>query len=228
MNGTSDFDRAFVAWLDEGPRLAPERPMDLAVEHARRHPRRRDPLLFLRPDVMAPHRTGLLARPALVFALVGLLLVGVVGAAVIGSLPRDPSALPPGPTSSPTAPSPTPLPSPQTFEVIISDEVGNETLVSVVDASGVLVDAEAADIGDTFEGDGLVLTNASATAVFVSWVNCPTDTGNVLRIDAAVKSMILERGACAGDTMAVVKTIRLTFSRPVDERAVETSIIDPR
>jgi hypothetical protein len=205
--------------------------MDLAVEHARLHPRRRDPLLFMRPDVMAPRRGGPFARPALVLAIVGLLLVGAVGAAVIGSLRGDPSIVPPGPTPSPTVPPPTPPPSPTlpaTFNVTIRDEVDNETFVSVVDSSGLLVGAESADVGDTFEGDGLRLANESATAIFVSWVNCPTDTGNVLRIDSAAKTLTLERGACTGDTVAVTKAIRLAFAQPVDAASVETRIVEAR
>lgn len=229
MNAPTDFDRALSAWLDEGPRRAPDRPIDLAVEHARRRPRRRDPLGFLRPDVMAPQRTGLYARPGLVLALVGLLLVGVVGAAVVGSLRDDPSVFPPGPTPSPTAPSPTPVATPTlpvTFEVTITDDVGNETFVSVVDASGLLMGAEAAEPKEAFEGgDGLELVNETPTTLVVYWVNCPTDTGNVLRIDAAARTMTLERGACRGDTVAVVKAVRLTFNQPIDAGAVEAAIV---
>lgn len=230
MSATTDFDRALAAWLDEGPRRAPDRPIDLAIEHARRRPRRRDPLGFLRPDVMAARRGGAFAQPALVFAIVGLLLVGAVGAVVVGSLRDDPSVLP-GPTSSPTVPSPTPVPTPSlpaTFDVTITDEVGNETAVSVMDTTGYVVGADAADPTGRDQVEGLLLTNESPVTLIVSWVNCPTDSGNVLRIDSAVKTMTLERGRCLGDTVAVSKAIRLTFSQPVEASAVETSIIDER
>jgi len=232
MNGTNDFVGVLGAWLEEGPTRAPERPMEIAVEHARSHPRRRDRFGFLRPDVMAPRRSGPLARPALVLTLVGLLVIGAVGAVLVGSLRDDQSVVPPGPTPSPTAPSPTPLPSPSgpaTLAVTIRDDVGNETFVSVVDASGLLAGAEAAEPSEAFEGDeGLELVNETPATLVVSWVNCPTDTGNRLLIGVAAKSMTLERGACAGDAMAVVKAIRLTFSQPVAAGSVETAVVDRR
>jgi hypothetical protein len=154
-----------------------------------------------------------------------------VGAVVIGSLRDNPSVIPPGPTPSPTAPSPTPVPTPSlpaTFDVTITDEVGNETFVSVVDASGLLVGAEAADPTGRDQVEGLLLTNESPETLVVSWVNCPTDSGNVLRIDNAVKTMTLERGRCLGDTVAVSKAIRLVFAQPVEASAVQTSIVDER
>jgi hypothetical protein len=106
------------------------------------------------------------------------------------------------------------------------DEVGNETVVSVVDTTGFVVGAGAADPTGRDQVEGLLLTNESPATLVASWVNCPTDSGNVLRIGNAAKTMHLERGRCLGDTVAVSKAIRLTFSQPVDARTVETSIVD--
>ena len=53
MTGSNDLDRMLASYLEEGPRRAPDRAVDAALTFANAHPRRRDPLLFLKPDVMA-------------------------------------------------------------------------------------------------------------------------------------------------------------------------------
>ena len=53
MTGSNDLDRMVASYLEEGPRRAPDRAVDAALTFAATHPRRRDPLLFLKPDVMA-------------------------------------------------------------------------------------------------------------------------------------------------------------------------------
>ena len=62
MTGSNDLDRMLASYLEEGPRRAPDRAMDAALTFAAAHPRRRDPLLFLKPDVMA--RRALAVQPA--------------------------------------------------------------------------------------------------------------------------------------------------------------------
>ena len=98
MTALNDFDRVLDEWLHEGPNRAPDRPIELAMEHARSHPRRRDPLAFLRPDPMAPRSRGLGMglRPGLVLAVLGLLLAAVA-IGVGGS--RQPSVVVPTDTS---------------------------------------------------------------------------------------------------------------------------------
>ena len=65
MTGSNDLDRMLASYLEEGPRRAPDRAMDAALTFAAAHPRRRDPLLFLKPDVMA-RRTSMFS-PQLVW-----------------------------------------------------------------------------------------------------------------------------------------------------------------
>ena len=65
MTGSNDLDRMLASYLEEGPRRAPDRAMDAALAFAVAHPRRRDPLLFLKPDVMA--RRSSMFSPQLVW-----------------------------------------------------------------------------------------------------------------------------------------------------------------
>ena len=66
MTGANDLDRILASYLEEGPRRAPDRAMDAALTFAAGHPRRWDPLLFLKPDVMA-RRTSMFS-PQLAWA----------------------------------------------------------------------------------------------------------------------------------------------------------------
>ena len=86
MTGSNDLDRMLASYLEEGPRRAPDRAMDAALTFAAAHPRRRDPLLFLKPDVMA--RRGSLFGPQLVWvAAVIALTLGAVAAIAVGTRP---------------------------------------------------------------------------------------------------------------------------------------------
>ena len=105
MTGSNDLDRMLGVYLDEGPRRAPERATDAALAFAAAHPRRRDPLLFLKPDVMA--RRGSLFGPQLVWAaLLVALTLGAVAAIAIGSRPSHEPVVPP--PSLVESPSPVP------------------------------------------------------------------------------------------------------------------------
>ena len=88
MTGSNDLDRMLASYLDDGPRRAPERATDAALAFAATHPRRRDPLLFLKRDVMA--RPGSLFGPQLVWAaLLIALTLGAVAAIAIGTRPSQ-------------------------------------------------------------------------------------------------------------------------------------------
>jgi hypothetical protein len=131
MTNLDDFDRALGAFLRDGPSVAPEPPVIAALAHARATPRRRDPFLALRRDVMARAFTVAGLRPGLVLAATAL-VAAAIGIAVLGGghtpdtlpTPSAPGVVPsasgsPSPSiipvetpreSVPPSPTPTPLP----------------------------------------------------------------------------------------------------------------------
>ena len=79
MTGSNDLDRMLASYLEDGPRRAPDRAMDAALSFAASHPRRSDPLLFLKPDVMA-RRSSMFSPQLAWVALVAVLALGAVAA----------------------------------------------------------------------------------------------------------------------------------------------------
>ena len=224
MTATNDLERLLGEWLDEGPRRAPERPIELAVEHARSHPRRRDPVGFLRPDPMAPRSIGFGARPVLVLAVLGLLLAAVVAVGV-GSR-GDAPILPVGPSvsASPSAAasvSPAPSP-PAIFPVDLDVPVGEPQTVEVIDESGLLREASSGsptgESGTTFPFDEVEVTNLDASTLQLGWSGFPCATDHTLVIGANGLTMTLTRPACTGDTdpLAVDRILVLRFATPID------------
>ena len=120
MTGSNDLDRMLAAYLDDGPRRAPDRATDAAIAFAAAHPRRRDPLLFLKPDVMA--RRGALIGPQLAWAalLIGLTL-GAVAAIAVGTRPSPEPVVPAPSIVTPPSPSPSNAPSPTEFAIELFD-----------------------------------------------------------------------------------------------------------
>lgn len=227
MTAMNEFDRQLAEWLDEGPRRAPDRPIELAVEHARSHPRRRDPFGFLRPDPMATRARGLGARPILLLAVLGLLLAAVVAIGV-GSFP-DASVVPPV-SPSPSAPPSTPVPSlPQRFGVDLEVSGGQPQSVAVTDASGLLVEASSGSPSDgrSFPDDSVDVINLDPTTLQLGWSGFPCATSHTLQIDATGRVLILTRPACTGDTDAIAldRILVLRFSTPVDAGNVGVTLV---
>ncbi len=116
----NDLDRRLSDWLRDGPTRAPERSVAAALDHARSHPRRRDPLAFLRRDPMGSSGRvafGFGLRTLPIVAALGLLLVAALAVASIGGLfDQRPVVVPPvSPTSSPSVSvGPSPVPTPTT------------------------------------------------------------------------------------------------------------------
>lgn len=228
MTATNDFDRVLAEWLDEGPRRAPDRPLELAVDHARSHPRRRDPLGFLRPDPMAPVRRSFGGRPALLLAALGLLLAAVVAVGT-GTL-REPSVVPPtSPTPSVAIPSASPAPStPRSFAVDLQVTAGEPQSVAVTDASGLVVEARSGSPseGTSFPSDSVDVTNLDATTLQLGWSGFPCATAHTLAIDSTGRSMALTRPACTGETDAigVDRILVLRFANPIDAGDVTVTL----
>jgi len=224
MTALNDFDRVLGEWLDEGPNRAPDRPIELAMEHARSHPRRRDPLSFLRPDPMAPRSRGLGMglRPGLVLAVLGLLLAAIA-IGVGGSI--QPSVVVPdtSPTSSPSA-SPTPFASPTgpasagiLVELVVA--AGQPQTVDVIDESGKVLEATSGSPGDGqgFPSDAVEVKNIDATTVQLGWAGFPCRTDHDLLIGTDPLVMTLVRPPCEGvtDSIGVDRILILRFSEPI-------------
>lgn len=244
MTGSNELDRLLGEWLDEGPNRAPDRPLELALGHARSHPRRRDFLGFLRPDAMAPQSRGFAfgLRPALVLAIVALLLAAV--AIGIGG-PRKPAIMPaPSTSSSPSAatspgpsvtssPSRSSSPSGQASDGILVNLTvpeGQPQTVMVFDASGKLLEARSGsptgESGQSFPFEAVEVTNIDATTLQLGWAGYPCKTDHELLIELDPKVMTLLRPACAGttDTIGVDRILILQFSEPIDASAVKIAL----
>jgi hypothetical protein len=224
MTALNDFDRVLGEWLDDGPNRSPDRPIELAMEHARSHPRRRDPLGFLRPDPMAPRSRGLGMglRPALVLAVLGLLLAAVA-IGVGGS--RQPSLVVPeaSPSASPiSSPSPLARPTGPASAGILVDLVvaaGEPQTVDVIDESGKLLEATSGSPrdGQGFPSDAVEVTNIDATTVQLGWAGFPCRTDHDLIIGTDALVMTLVRPPCEGvtDSIGVDRILILRFSEPI-------------
>lgn len=234
MTALNDFDRVLGEWLDEGPNRAPDRPLELAMEHARSHPRRRDPLGFLRPDPMAPRSRGLAMglRPGLALAVLGLLLAAVA-IGVGGS--RQPSVVVPdtGPTASPSA-SPRPFPSatgPASGGILVELVVaaGQPQTVDVIDESGKVLEATSGSPtgdGQSFPDDDVEVTNIDATTLQLGWAGFPCRTDYDLRIGTDPLVMTLVRPPCEGvtDSIGVDRILILRFSEPIVAADVDITL----
>jgi hypothetical protein len=236
MTGSNDLDRLLSAYLEEGPRRAPERPVDAAVAFARAHPRRRDPFLFLRPDVMG--RRSAMFSPQLAW---GLLLValtlGAVAALAVGSRPDNAPVVPPPTapaTSSPSAtPDSSPAPSPTTVSVVVDDTdlSGFAWPVNVTDASGTLLEVSNPRSAGETEIDRIAVDSdagGDSRSVVLTWETCADGDPQRVSIDSTGLVWRVERAVCGGDTLGVNPLqVTLTFSGPVvvgdlDVQLVET------
>jgi hypothetical protein len=229
-NAMTDLDRVLGEWLADGPRRAPDRVIDVAIEHCRSHPRRPDPFAFLRSDVLAARRSAFAVQPAFAVIVVALLLAAVAALA-IGARHDDsnPVVPPPSAAPSPTA-APTPSPTVAAVHVVLPDELGNTVTVDVVDESGTLVSArggvqaEEGDIPEVPHGIGAANAPNDTTVLRLTWADGPCESAGVLSIDAAARSFVLVKPACTGDSLGVGRVIVLTFSTPVPAADVTATL----
>ena len=219
MTNLNDFDRSLADFLADGPNTAPEAPVIAALAHARTTPRRPDPLLRLRSDVMARPRVGAVGqRPGLVFAALALALTSV-GIAMIGSRPNDLS-VGPGPTPSAprgTLPAAT-MPAPFRVEIPLTLSGGSPFTLTVVDDTGVLAGAESGQpVGDGASVDGVAITAVpdDPRALLVTWVGLPCETAATLTVDGRQRTLSIVSQRCSGDTFPYDRVVRLGFSNSV-------------
>jgi hypothetical protein len=237
MNPTTDLDRILTEWLDEGPRRAPERPVQMAIDHARAHPRRPDPIWFMRSDAMAPRTFQVAFQPIFALFAVGLVLASVVA---IGVGSRNDSQVPPTasvdpsaqPSASPSDPPASPSPTPPTIkfneELTITDSEGAPIRVTVYELSGLLESIDQGDlrIGTDPDEDGVWAANepGDETLVHVVWGGCPSQDEYLVTADPIAGTIVVETSECSGDTLGVTRAVALQFSEPVDAEALELTL----
>jgi hypothetical protein len=239
MTQTTDLDRQLSDWLHDGPNRAPDQPIAAATLFARAHPRRTDPLRFLRSDPMADRRRRAFGlQPGLVFALLAL-VAAIVAAGVIGSqLENRPVVVPPSDRPAPSSdasPAPSASASPTTSEppapfahvdLASSCCPGNPPSVDVVDLSGLVVLASSALPLESDSADGIVVKNDKANSLRLTWLGSPCDTVHRLTVDATATHIVLERPRCFGDATARYLSLTVTFSRSIVATDVAASIIE--
>jgi hypothetical protein len=243
MNAPHDTERQLKAWLEDGPSRAPERAIDLAIDHAQAHPRRRDPFAFFRKDPMSSSRSTTGFRPLPLIAALGLLLVAAFAVASVGGLFQNrPVVVPPviptaSPSSAPSAvPSPTSSAVPSPSAVVISvDLVGfggrQLSTIEIVDRSGTLVSARTGqpnDGGSASSPDKADVVNAPADprTLMLTWTGLLEDDYRRLTIASDGRTMTIERVPGVGDLLPFDRVLILTFSRPAPAGEVTAAIVN--
>jgi hypothetical protein len=107
MSERMDVDQILADWLQDGAFSAPDAPIEAAIAHARRHPRRRAFGIFRR-DVLA--RSGL--QPAAIAAALVILALSALLVVAIGAFLRNNLVPVASPSPTPTASAPLVSPSP--------------------------------------------------------------------------------------------------------------------
>jgi len=237
----TELDRLLGEWLTDGPRRAPEAPVSVAIEFARSHPRRTDPLRAFRRDPMAGRSAGLFAlQPAFALLAVGLLVAALVGVGVVGGLLRaSPAPVPPPsgpvvpPPSSPTAPSasptPTPAPTPNIIELEVATESAAKDHVTFEDQSlrvTEIEDVSTSSLGEPGEGGLPGVTQIDTTTVDLLWVVAPcTGSGWRFVLDPSATALVFTPAfPCqGGDTPGFTRAIRVHFDGPIDAGSIHVS-----
>jgi hypothetical protein len=223
MTQTTDLDRLLEDWLTDGPNRAPDQPIAAATSFARAHPRRLDPLRFLRSDPMADRgRRAFGLTPGLVFALLAL-VVAMVAAAVIGSRTPQPTVIVPPSGSATLAPSQSPsgvarAPFFAQFPLKVSG--GVPLTFRVLDVTGDLLEATSIQPaeGTSIEYGKLDIKadpKSGGAALVVTWTGMPCESYTGMSVDEERHMISISRPICQGDTIALDRVVRLRFSGPV-------------
>jgi hypothetical protein len=243
MNAPHDTERQLTAWLEDGPSRAPERVIDLAIEHAHAHPRRRDPFAFLRKDPMSSTRATAGFRPLPLIAALGLLLVAAFAVASVGGLFQNRPAVVPPPApiaSSSPAPSPSAAPSPTASTAPDPVTIGVDLVgfggrplerIQIHDESATLVSARTGqpnDGGSASSPDKADVVNAAGdpTTLILTWTGLLDDEAPRFTIAPDGRTMTIERIRGSGDLLPVDRVLILTFSGPVPAAGVTASIVE--
>ena len=234
MTTTNDIDRRIAAWFEEGPARVSESTIERALDHARAHPRRRDPLRAFRRDPMGSGRGfGVLLQPVPLLAVLLLLVaVAAAGAAVGGWLDRQPAVVPPVVSPSPTRPRlrrtrrrPEPGDDPGRPDRAPRRRRLHRCHRCVGDAGGGL----SGDPGDGVDvaPETIQVENdpADAATIILTWAGATCDTSHELAIDPDGRTMRITRPPCSGDALGGVgHVLRLTFDGPMAAADITATI----
>jgi hypothetical protein len=238
-----ELDLQLSDWIQDGPTVAPERSIAAALDHARAHPRRRDPFAVLRRDPMASQGGPALRALPIVVAL-GLLLVAALAMASAGGwFDQRPVIVPPvqtpspsvAPTESPSTPVASPSATPISPAVISVDLVGFDgrdlSTIEVVDESGTLVGARTGQPAQDPSDPNPTVANdpADPATVVLTWYGLLDDTDRRLTIAPDGRTMSLDVLQGCGDLLPFNRALALTFSGPVPAGEVKvTIVVEPR
>ena len=226
MTARDEFDRVLGDWLADGPTRAPDWPIDRAIAHARTHPRRPDPLGFLRAPAF-PAQVGAFNPRTAVLLAAALMLALAATALVVGSRsPQTPVVVPaPSPSSPPRSASPTPTAS-APVHIKLKVTAGPPTSVDILYEGHVLVDARSGQPGDgvSVAEDDIQVANDGPSTLVLTWSGMPCETSYRLEVTPNGRDYRLERPTCSGDTIALDRVLVLTFSDPVPADQVSTKV----
>ena len=229
MTGSNDLDRMLASYLEDGPRRAPDRAVDAALTFAASHPRRNDPLLFLKPDVMV-RRTSMFSPQLVWVGAVIALTLGAVAAIAVGTRPSQAPVVPPSVVTSPSpSPSIAPVPSPTVVSIELVDPNNEITWpVTITDASGTLVTAEPEAQQDVPPVDRIEATNdpADPTRVELVWTFQGCAFPHSLTIDESSQVWRLERQQCQDTLGGADLRMTLEFSAPVDASTLDVQLVE--
>jgi hypothetical protein len=235
----NDLDRRLGDWLGDGPTSAPEPSIAAVLDHAHAHPRRRDPIAFLRRDPMGQSGGigfGLRALPIVV--ALGLLLVATLAVASVGGLfDQRPVVVPPvqippsstAPTETPKASPSAPSPSPVVVSVDLIGFGGRAlSTIEVVDESGTIVGARTGQPAEDPSDPSPDVRNdpSDPATVVLTWTGILSDTDRRLTIAPDGRTMTLDKLPGCGDLVPVNRVLALTFSSPVPADEVTVTIVD--
>jgi hypothetical protein len=160
-----------------------------------------------------------------------ILLIGIVALASIACTAATEAGAPSPPPAS-VAPSVAPSASPTGFHLALKDEYDSGATVDIVDLSGTLVSARAAEIGEREPNPGAPTTgdvtvkNVDATSLWIGWGAGSCPDAHRLTIDASGRSMSISQPPfCGGDTVGVGRQLVLTFSGPIAAADVAATLV---
>lgn len=114
------------------------------------------------------------------------------------------------------------------IHVALLRDAGNPVSIDVVDESGLVVKAVSGAVPTTDPAREFEITNDSAKVLRLTWRGSPCDTVHRLTIDATATDFTIDRPSCGGDAIPALRSLVVTFSRPVDATTLRTSLIAGR
>ena len=172
-------------------------------------------------------------RPARTFLVVGLVAVASAGCTSAGAPSGSGASTTPSPPPPSTIPSAAPTAG-ASFHLSLRDDLGSGATVDVVDRSGTLVGARAAELTERAPDPAaptsgeVTVQNVDPTTLWIAWTagNCPDD--HSLTIDPTGRSIAISQPPfCGGDTIGVGRQLVLTFNRPIAAADVTATLVGP-